>query len=104
MEDGLADAIIELKRRRDVRIVVLKANGRMFCAGGDPKTFFEEVSTMTETQNKEELGNSSLAVVLPPCKMLVSVPRKSSMTAVRRRQWALLSGTWPGPLLPSGFL
>jgi len=36
---GLQDAIYILQKRPDIRIAVLKAEGRMFCAGGDPKSF-----------------------------------------------------------------
>jgi methylglutaconyl-CoA hydratase len=36
---GLHDAGRILRGRPDIRIAVLTANGRMFCAGGDPKTF-----------------------------------------------------------------
>ncbi|CAJ1453423.1 unnamed protein product, partial [Effrenium voratum] len=36
---GLHDACRILAQRTDVRIVVFTGNGRMFCAGGDPKSF-----------------------------------------------------------------
>jgi len=39
INDGFHDAIRILKSRPDVRIAVLTGNGRMFCAGGDPKSF-----------------------------------------------------------------
>lgn len=39
IEGGIRDAVCILKNRPDIRIAVLTANGRMFCAGGDPKGF-----------------------------------------------------------------
>jgi len=36
---GMHDACRILAQRPDIRIVVLTGNGRMFCAGGDPKSF-----------------------------------------------------------------
>ena len=36
---GLHDACRILAQRLDVRVVVFTGNGRMFCAGGDPKAF-----------------------------------------------------------------
>mmetsp|Transcript_121889 Transcript_121889/g.379416 ORF Transcript_121889/g.379416 Transcript_121889/m.379416 type:complete len:553 (-) Transcript_121889:108-1766(-) len=38
---GFHDAARILRGRSDVRLVILTGNGRMFCAGGDPKTFQE---------------------------------------------------------------
>jgi methylglutaconyl-CoA hydratase len=39
IDQGMTDACRILRRRTDVRVAVLQANGRMFCAGGDPKAF-----------------------------------------------------------------
>lgn len=39
---GIHDAGRILRSRPDIRIAVLTGNGRMFCAGGDPKSFQKE--------------------------------------------------------------
>jgi methylglutaconyl-CoA hydratase len=39
MDQGISDACAILRKRPDVRVAILQANGRMFCAGGDPKAF-----------------------------------------------------------------
>merc|ERR1719329_1949282 len=39
VSQGLQDACAWLRTRPDIRIAVLRAEGRMFCAGGDPKSF-----------------------------------------------------------------
>jgi methylglutaconyl-CoA hydratase len=39
MQQGLSDAVRILQGRQDIRVVILQAEGRMFCAGGDPKSF-----------------------------------------------------------------
>jgi len=47
MQQGLHDACFELHRRTDIRIAVLRAEGKMFCAGGDPKSF-QEAAQMSD--------------------------------------------------------
>merc|ERR1712014_380493 len=42
ISSGIHDAVLILRRRPDIRVVVLTGTGRMFCAGGDPKTFQAE--------------------------------------------------------------
>jgi methylglutaconyl-CoA hydratase len=48
---GLFDAVHECRGRTDIRVVVLKANGKMFCAGGDPKSF-QDAAAMSDADNK----------------------------------------------------
>lgn len=38
-EQGITDAMAILRKRPDARVVTLTGAGRMFCAGGDPKSF-----------------------------------------------------------------
>lgn len=52
ISQGLHDAIFELYRRRDIRIVVLRAEGKMFCAGGDPKSFADQ-QAMSDADNRK---------------------------------------------------
>lgn len=49
---ALHDAAYELHQRRDVRVVVLRAEGKMFCAGGDPKSF-ADAAAMTDADNRK---------------------------------------------------
>lgn len=51
MMQGIHDACFELHRRSDIRIVVLRAEGKMFCAGGDPKSF-QDTASMTDAQSQ----------------------------------------------------
>merc|ERR1711871_1602813 len=41
---GLHDATCDLAQRKDIRVVVLKAEGRVFCAGGDPQAFTDNAA------------------------------------------------------------
>jgi len=41
IQAGLHDSSLILQSRPEVRIAILTGNGRMFCAGGDPKSFQE---------------------------------------------------------------
>lgn len=51
---ALGDATHILKRRLDIRMVVLRAEGRMFCAGGDPKMFFQFTPKETAEETVED--------------------------------------------------
>lgn len=52
LSQGLHDAAVELTSRPDVRVVVLRAEGKMFCAGGDPKSF-ADAQAMTDADNRK---------------------------------------------------
>mmetsp|Transcript_86834 Transcript_86834/g.202097 ORF Transcript_86834/g.202097 Transcript_86834/m.202097 type:complete len:386 (-) Transcript_86834:81-1238(-) len=52
---GIHDAARILRNRPDVRIAVLTGNGRMFCAGGDPKSF-QQVQGAGEGEEEQETG------------------------------------------------
>jgi len=56
MVQGLNDACYELHRRQDIRIVVLRAEGKMFCAGGDTKAF-SELAEMSAKDNRRSVAN-----------------------------------------------
>lgn len=47
---GMQDALYELHNSPEIRLVVLKAEGKMFCAGGDPKQF-QAAAQATAEQN-----------------------------------------------------
>lgn len=51
---ALSDCIAELKQRKDVRMVVLKAEGSMFCSGNEPKSYQENVNK-NENDNKNNV-------------------------------------------------
>eukprot|EP00416_Gambierdiscus_australes_P032899 CAMPEP_0171091152 /NCGR_PEP_ID=MMETSP0766_2-20121228/32264_1 /TAXON_ID=439317 /ORGANISM="Gambierdiscus australes, Strain CAWD 149" /LENGTH=335 /DNA_ID=CAMNT_0011549217 /DNA_START=80 /DNA_END=1087 /DNA_ORIENTATION=- len=53
MSEALHDAAFELTRRKDIRIVVLRAEGKMFCAGGDPKSF-ADAAAMSDYDNRKQ--------------------------------------------------
>merc|ERR1712232_146403 len=57
MADALHDAIFELHRRKgDIRIVVLRAEGKMFCGGADPRSFVDS-RAMTDADNRKASVN-----------------------------------------------
>lgn len=56
MAQALQDATCELHLRRDIRIVVLRAEGSMFCAGGDPKHFFDALAMSEREDRKAAIG------------------------------------------------
>jgi methylglutaconyl-CoA hydratase len=51
MLDALQDAIMDLQKRKEVRAVILKAEGKLFSTGFDPKYILSE-STKTEAEIK----------------------------------------------------
>jgi methylglutaconyl-CoA hydratase len=51
---ALFDCIAELKTRKDVRLVILKAEGKMFCSGNLPKTYQQNVN-INENDNKNNI-------------------------------------------------
>lgn len=56
MAQALQDATCELHLCRDIRIVVLRAEGSMFCAGGDPKHFFDALAMSEREDRKAAIG------------------------------------------------
>jgi 1,4-dihydroxy-2-naphthoyl-CoA synthase len=52
VQDAFQDACMELQTRKDIRVVVLKAEGSMFCSGGDPKWFQDCAKLPDEENNK----------------------------------------------------
>lgn len=52
VSQALHDITQELHSRKDIRVVVLKANGKLFCAGGDPRSF-EDAAAMTDADNRK---------------------------------------------------
>lgn len=52
VSQALHDAAYELHQRKDIRVVVLRAVGKMFCAGGDPKSF-ADAAAMGEADNRK---------------------------------------------------
>lgn len=51
MLDALQDAIMDLQKRKEVRVVLLRAEGKLFSTGFDPKYILSE-STKTEAEIK----------------------------------------------------
>merc|ERR1712137_25197 len=62
LTSALVDATYILKRRLDIRMVVFRAEGKMFCAGGDPKMFFQ----FTPKENEDAAEDDDDAVEGPP--------------------------------------
>lgn len=52
VQNAMQDAIMELQTRKDIRVVVLNAEGRMFCAGGDPK-WFQASAKLSDAENEK---------------------------------------------------
>lgn len=48
MLDALQDAIMDLQRRSEVRVVILRSKGKLFSTGFDPKYLLSESSLSTE--------------------------------------------------------
>jgi methylglutaconyl-CoA hydratase len=44
MQQALEDAANELHRRQDIRILILRAEGKMFCAGAPPVSYMNAIS------------------------------------------------------------
>jgi len=51
MSQALNDVTFALNQRRDIRIVILRAEGKMFCSGGDQQSF-ADAQAMSEIDNR----------------------------------------------------
>eukprot|EP00931_Biecheleriopsis_adriatica_P106037 TRINITY_DN80554_c0_g1_i1.p1 TRINITY_DN80554_c0_g1~~TRINITY_DN80554_c0_g1_i1.p1 ORF type:complete len:336 (+),score=96.14 TRINITY_DN80554_c0_g1_i1:54-1061(+) len=56
ISQALQDATYELHQRKDIRIVVLRAEGKMFCAGGDPRSFSDAIAMSDKDERKAAIG------------------------------------------------
>lgn len=52
LSQALHDATVELHQRKDIRVVVLQAAGKLFCAGGDSR-IFADAAAMTDADNRK---------------------------------------------------
>lgn len=81
MLDALQDAVMDLQQRREVRVVIIKSEGKLFSNGFDPKYLMSE-SSMTERQIS--------LVQLQFAKILYSLQRLPQLTV------ALIQGSAMG--------
>lgn len=56
VSQALYDAAFELNQRTDIRIAVLRAEGKMFCVGGDPRTFADAQAMSDKDSRKASVG------------------------------------------------
>lgn len=56
VQQALHDACVELHSRPDVRVVVMRAEGKMFCGGRDPKSFADD-HARSEADNRKAVCN-----------------------------------------------
>lgn len=80
---GIHDAILILKRRTDVRLVVLSGQGRMFCAGGDPKSF--------QAHQSQGSKGESVPKANPDGPAIVAAARSSNEDAADLFAWDMYS-------------
>lgn len=55
IQQALSDAAFELYNRKDIRMVILRAEGKLFCAGGDPKSFMEAGNKSDADARKDDI-------------------------------------------------
>eukprot|EP00933_Yihiella_yeosuensis_P046995 TRINITY_DN42614_c0_g1_i1.p1 TRINITY_DN42614_c0_g1~~TRINITY_DN42614_c0_g1_i1.p1 ORF type:complete len:360 (+),score=71.94 TRINITY_DN42614_c0_g1_i1:42-1082(+) len=56
ISQALYDAVHELHSRKDIRVVVLRAEGKTFCAGGDPKSFSDAIAMSDKEDRKAAIS------------------------------------------------
>lgn len=55
IQQALSDAAYELFNRKDIRMVILRAEGKLFCAGGDPRTFMDAAQKSDADARKDDI-------------------------------------------------
>lgn len=85
---GLHDSAIILRNRPDTRIAILTGSGRMFCAGGDPKSF--QQTGAAAIQEHEEQENPSGTQIASTRKLLEGDEIYNASFARDLYEWATL--------------
>jgi len=80
---AISDAMAELKNRKDVRMLIFRAEGKFFCSGTEPKRFEENVS-----KNENDLKNSVISLA----KFFHSVSKLPMFTVALLQGSAMGSG------------
>jgi methylglutaconyl-CoA hydratase len=99
--DAITEAVMRLGPDRDVRVVVLAAEGRTFCAGGDLDWMRAQIEADGAAREREARRLAGMLRALDACPSLSSPPSKAQPMAAGSGSSPSATSPWGSRARPS---